>query len=240
MRWSIVKEIVKKEISQYYHSPVAYIVLAFYLIVSGVFFWTIFFLQNQAELRLYFSMLPWVFTFIVPAITMRIFAEEISNGTYETLVTLPITLEEIVIGKFLAVCLFVLSMLFFIFPYAISIDLVGSLDWGPVFTGFVGAFFLAASYAAIGIYCSSLTKNQIVAFIVSLFICLAFFLVDKFFNFLPQGLLKVVAFFSSDKHFKSISKGVLDLRDLGFFMLLVFAFLRLTYENLKNQLIKEN
>ncbi len=240
MRWNIVREIIKKEISQYYYSPIAYIVLAFYLIVSGVFFWTVFFLQNQAELRSYFNMLPWIFTFIVPAVTMRVFAEEKSNGTFETLVTLPITMEEIVIGKFLAVCLFLLSMLFFIFPYAISVDLVGSLDWGPVFTGFVGAFFLATSYAAVGLYCSSLTKNQIVAFIISLFICLAFFLVDKFFNFLPESLLQVVAFFSSDKHFKSISKGVLDLRDLGFFLALIFIFLRLTYENLKNQLTKEN
>ncbi len=240
MRWNIVREIAFKEIKNYFYSPVAYIVLAFFLIVSGIFFWTTFFLQNQAELRGYFNMLPWLFTFIIPAITMKIFSEEKSSGAYEVLVTLPLKLEEIIIGKFLAVVVFILSMVFFLFPYAISVDLVGDLDWGPVVSGAVGAFFLATSYGAIGVYASSLTKNQIIAFLVGLFICLAFFLVDKFFSFFPPSLLKIFNFFSSDKHFQNIAKGVLDLRDIGFFVLVVFVFIRLTYENLRNQLLKES
>ncbi len=240
MRWPIIREIARKEIQQYFYSPIAYIVLIFFLIVSGVFFWTTFFLQNQAELRTYFNMLPWILTFIIPAITMKVFAEEKSTGSYEILITLPLKLEEIVLGKFLGVSWFILSMLFFIFPYAFSVELVGNLDWGPVISGFIGGFFLASAYASIGLFCSSLTKNQIVAFLIALFLCLIFFLIDKFFNFLPQGLFKLVAFFSSDKHFQNIAKGVLDLRDIGFFLLLILVFLRLTYENLRRQLNKEN
>lgn len=237
MNFKCIWKQTNKELNDFFYSPIAYIVIIIYLIVGGVFFWTVFFSQNQAELRGYFHMLPWILTFIIPAITMKLFAEEKNSGSYELLMTLPIRLEEIVIAKFLAALIFVMCFLVFIPIYGISVEMVGDLDWGPVIGGWVGAILLSSFYVSIGVFCSSLTNNQIVAFMTSLILCLFFFMVDKFFIFLPDTLVSFFNFFSSDKHFKSIGKGVIDSRDVLFFLLMSFIFILATHENLNKQFV---
>ncbi len=226
-----------KELRTYFYSPVAYIVMVVFLIVGGVLFWSAFFTQNQAEMRSYFQMLPWVLTFIIPAITMRLFSEERKTGSFEILVTLPIGLDEIVLAKFISAIIFIKTMLSFIFLYAISVELVGDLDWGPVLGGWIGAVLLSCLYVSIGLFSSSLTQNQIIAFLIGLVICLFFFLVDKFFIFLPTILVDFFNYFSSDKHFRNISKGMIDSRDFIYFILFSFLFLLATHEKLNQQFL---
>ncbi len=235
MRANMIYVIAHKELRALFFSPVAYVVAAVFFILSAVFFWTRFFVQNQAELRSFFAILPWLLTFIVPALTMGVFAEERQTGSYEMLRTLPLKLEEIIVGKFCAVVAFLVCMLTLIPLYGLAVELVGELNWGLVWGGFFAAFFLAAFYAAIGIFASALTKNQVIAFIIGLCLSLTFFLIDKFFFFLPQGLFSFFNFFSSDIHFVNITKGVLDLRDLLFFVLFIYVFLWLTQLRLNRQ-----
>ncbi|BBM89699.1 hypothetical protein COTS27_01406 [Spirochaetota bacterium] len=236
MKWNSIYTLMLKEVKGFFFSPVAYVVATVFFIVSGVFFWPAFFVQNQAELRSFFAMLPWSLTFIIPALTMRLFAEERQSGSYEMLYTLPVTLEEIIVGKFCAVLVFLLFMLSIVPLYGITVSWVGDLNWGIVWGGFFGALFLGAFYAAVGLFASSLTKNQVIAFIIGLCIALLFFLVDKFFVFLPQSIIAIFNFFSSDIHFKNITKGVLDIRDILFFVWLTYIFLWLTQLNLKKSI----
>ena len=237
MKITRIKTIALKEFNAYMFSPVAYIVIALFTIVSGIFFWSVFFLQNQAELRNYFNMLPWIYTFIVPAITMRLFAEEKNTGSYEILVTLPLKLEEIVLGKFLGAFFFIISLNTLIIFYAICVDLVGDLDWGPVIGGWIGSLFLITAYNAIGLFSSSLTKNQVIAFLVGLFIMLFFFLIDKFLPFLPLSIINFFNSFSADYHFKNITKGILDSRNIFYFIFLATFFLIATYYSLKSKFL---
>lgn len=232
--------LLRKELKSFFYSPIAYIVMVIYLIVGGVLFWTAFFVQNQAEMRNYFQMLPWILTFIIPAMTMRLFAEEKKTGSYELLVTMPVTLNEIIIAKFLSALVFIALTLGFIFVYALSVELVGDLDWGPVWGGWFGALLLSSFYISIGLFSSSLARNQITAFLIGLFVCVFFFLVDKFFVFLPTEMVEVFNYFSSDKHFKKLAKGMIDSRDVLFFVLFTIGFMLLTREKLNAEFVGQN
>ncbi len=233
MHYLGIFEVYKRELKAYFFSPIAYMTAIVFFLVGGVFFWPTFFIQNQAELRGYFSALPWILTFVVPSLTMRLFAEERQTGSFEILLTLPLTQIEVTLGKFLAVFAFLCFLLLSIFLYGFSVELVGSPDWGPIVAGFVGAAFLVAFYAAIGIFASSLTKNQIVAFLLGLVISMFFFLIDKFFIFLPSILSGWASYISSDYHFKNIARGVIDSRDLLFFVFFTVLFLLLTVVSLQ-------
>ena len=224
-----VPHIFKKEFRTYFVSPIAYIVISIFLIVTGWFFFSTFFLFNQANLRNFFSLLPVVFAFVVPAVTMRLFSEELNVGSYEILLTMPVTYREVVLGKFLASVAFVSAMLLPTLAYPVTITFLGDLDWGPVAGGYVGAVLLGASFSAVGLFASSLTRNQIVAFIVGVAICFALVLIDKILFFLPSPLVGVLEYLGADYHFENISKGILDSRDIIYFLSLIFISLYATH-----------
>ncbi len=220
--------IMKRELKAYFTAPVAYIVTALFLIISGILFYSVFFLQDRAELRQYFSLLPVLLSFFIPALTMRCFAEERRVGSIETLMTLPVTEVDVVTGKYLASFLGTLIMLaptlFYILPAAIF----GSPDFGPIIGGFVGAIFLCASFTAIGLFATSVTKNQIIAFFTGFIICIALTMVDSFLIFLPSPIVSLLSYLSASGHFTSISRGILDTRDVIYFISLTALFFTVT------------
>jgi len=197
-------------------------VISIFLLVIGWFFFTPFFLYNQASLRQFFILLPIIFSFIIPAVTMRLFSEELNVGSYETLLTLPVTFTDIILGKFLASLLFTVAMLVPTLAYPATVSLLGELDWGPVLGGYIGAVLLAASFSAVGLFASSLTRNQIIAFIIGMVICFSLTLIDKMLFFVPRSILGVVSYLGADFHFQNISKGVIDSRDILYFLSVTF------------------
>ena len=215
-------KIFKKEFTSYFVSPIAYIVISIFLIITGWFFFSTFFLYNQASLRNFFSLLPFIFSLVVPAVTMRLFSEELNIGSYELLMTLPVTYAEVIVGKFLAAVAFICVMLMPTLFYAITISFLGKVDMGPVIGGYIGAILLGAIFAAVGIFSSSLTRNQIIAFIIGMSICFALTLIDKMLFFLPKSILGFLEYLGADYHFKNISKGIIDSRDLLYFLSVAF------------------
>ena len=212
-----IRHILAKELKSYFIAPIAYIVIAIFLLITGWFFFSTFFLYNQASLRNFFSLLPIIFSFIVPAVTMRLFSEEIYVGSYEILMTLPLTFTEVIVGKFMAAVAFVMIMLLPTLSYTITIALLGKLDIGPIIGGYIGALFLGALFSAIGLLASALTRNQIIAFIIGMGICFALTLIDKMLFFLPESLLGVLEYIGADFHFQNIAKGIIDSRDILYF-----------------------
>lgn len=215
--------IFKKEFRTYFVSPIAYIVISIFLLVTGWFFFTTFFLYNQANLRNFFSLLPIIFSFVVPAVTMRLFSEELNVGSYEILLTMPVTFLDVVVGKFLSAVAFIAVMIAPTLSYPIAVSFLGELDWGPVAGGYLGAVLLGASFSAIGLFASSLTRNQIIAFIIGMAICFSLVLVDKMLFFLPQTLLGILSYLGADAHFQNISKGIIDSRDVLYFLSVCFV-----------------
>ncbi|RLC30834.1 MAG: ABC transporter [Deltaproteobacteria bacterium] len=218
-----VLQIFKKEFGTYFISPVAYIVISIFLVVTGWFFFSTFFIYNQVSLRNFFSLLPSIFSFVVPAVTMRLFAEELNVGSYEMLLTMPVTVGQVVLGKFLAGTLFVGAMLVPTLAYPVTLSLLGTLDWGPVAGGYIGALLLGGAFCAVGLFASSLTRNQIVAFIIAMTICFTLTLLDQMLFFLPDSLLGVFSYLAANGHFKTIAKGVMDSRDLLYFLSVIFV-----------------
>jgi ABC-2 type transport system permease protein len=214
--------IFKKEFRTYFVSPIAYIVIAIFLLVTGWFYFATFFLYNQANLRNFFALLPIIFSFVIPAVTMRLVSEELNIGSYEILLTMPVTFTDVVTGKFLASVAFVAAMLIPTFAYPITVTALGQLDWGPVVGGYVGAVLLGASFSAIGLFASALTRNQIIAFIIAMAICFCLTLIDKMLFFLPRSLLGVLTYLGADFHFQNISKGIIDSRDIIYFLSVCF------------------
>ncbi|HPC02906.1 MAG TPA: ABC transporter permease subunit [Syntrophales bacterium] len=214
--------IFSKELRDYFVSPIAYIVISVFLLVTGWFFFSPFFIFDQASLRDFFNLLPPVFSFIIPAMTMRLFSEEFNTGSYEILETLPVNGRDIILGKFLAVAALVAALLVPTLSYAVSVSLLGDLDWGPVAGGYIGALFLGGAYGAIGLFASSLTKNQIVAFIIGAALCFALTLVNKMVFFFPSSVASVLGFLGADAHFQNIARGVLDSRDILYFVSIMF------------------
>ena len=221
-----IKHIFKKEFKSYFVSPIAYIVISVFLIIIGWLFFSTFFLDRQANLTRFFSLLPVAFAFVVPAVTMRLFSEEINIGSYEILLTMPETFRDIIVGKFLAAVGFISVMLMPTLFYALSTTLLGKLDWGPVIGGYLGAILLGATFSSIGLLASSVTRNQVVAFIIGMAICLALtLLIDFMLFFLPNFLVGIFQYLSANYHFQNIAKGVIDLRDLLYFVSVSFAVL---------------
>ena len=214
--------ICKKELKDYFISPIAYIVISIFLLATGWFFFTTFFYYNQADLRNFFGLLPITFAFLIPAVTMRLFSEEMNVGSYELLLTLPVTFKDILLGKFLAGVLFVATALVPTFAYPICIAFMGQLDWGVVAGGYLGALLLSAAFVAVGLFSSSLTRNQIIAFIVAMAICFSLTLIDKMLFFFPGSLLGIIGYLGADSHFQNIAKGIVDSRDILYFLSVVF------------------
>jgi len=214
--------IFKREFRTYFVSPIAYIVISFFLLVTGWFFFTTFFLYNQASLRNFFSLLPIIFSFVVPAITMRLFSEEFNVGSYETLLTMPVTFLDVVLGKFMASVAFIAAMLVPTLAYPLTVGFLGQLDWGPVVGGYIGAILLGAAFSAISLLSSSTTRNQIIAFITGMAICFSLVMIDKMLFFLPRFSLVFFQYLGADHHFQNISKGIIDSRDILYFLSISF------------------
>jgi len=226
---SNVGPIYRREIRSYFQSPVAYVVIVVFLAIVGWFFTSDLFLINVASLRIVFELVPLVFLFFVPAITMRLLAEEKKSGTLELLATRPVRDVEIVLGKFFAAWTLLAAALAPTLIYLITLSALGSPDPGPVITGYLGLLLMGGVYIAIGIFASSLTENQIVAFIVSLLIILALFMADKVLVFVPPAVASTLEFISIDYHFENIARGVIDSRNLIYFgSVLGFALLLAT------------
>jgi len=219
--------IMKKELMTYFYTPIAYIVITAFLIVTGFFFFKDFFYFNQAEMRAFFQFLPLILTLVVPAITMRLFAEEIHSGTIEIMMTLPVRTIDAVAGKFLAATAFIALMMAPTLIYLVTILIVGSPDPGPIIGGFVGAILLAGTYASVGILTSSLSRNQIIAFIAGLMACFFLWLIDKITIFLPTKL-GFLEYLGTDFHFRNISRGIIDSRDIVYFLSIIVISILLT------------
>lgn len=220
-----IPHICRKEFKSYFVSPIAYIVISIFLLVTGWFFFSTFFLYNQANLRNFFELLPIIFSFVVPAITMRLFSEELNVGSYEILLTMPVTFWEVVLGKFLAGVAFLVCLLVPTVSYPITVSLLGQLDWGPVLGGYMGAVLLGAAFTGIGLFSSSLTRNQITAFIIGVAICFSLTVIDKTLFFLPRSALGFIGYLGADFHFQNISKGIVDSRDIIYFLSVSFVAL---------------
>ncbi len=224
-----IKTIAIKEFKDYFISPIAYIVIALFLVVTGWFFFSTFFIFGRADLRDFYSLLPISFSFFIPAITMRLFAEEKNVGSYETLLTMPVSFTDIALGKFLAACLFAGAMLIPTLSYPLFISFIGEVDPGPVIGGYIGAMGLAAVYCAVGLFASALTRNQIIAFIIGCALCFTLTIIDRMLFFMPPAVVGFAQYIGASSHFLNISKGVIDSRDIIYFISVAFIFLFSTH-----------
>jgi len=228
-----VVNVMRRELAGYFSTPVAWVFIVIFLVMSGVFTFQIgqFYARGIADLDPFFQFHPWLYLFLVPSIAMRLWAEERRSGTVELLLTLPLTTWQAVLGKFLAAWLFVGLALLLTFPVWLSVNYLGQPDNGVIVAGYIGSWLMAGGFLAIGACMSALTRNQVVAFILSVVVCFGFLLsglpmvMDLFSGWAPQALLDAIADFSFLAHFAAISKGVIDLRDLIYFALVITFWL---------------
>ena len=218
--------IFKKELKSYFNTPMAYIFLVVFAIVTGYFFTNTFFLFNQSNMRALFNIVPLVYLFFIPAITMGLIAREKNIGTMEVISTLPIKDVEFVVGKFLsALSLIALGLAFTLIHFFTLMNVGTNIDYGAVSTGYLGLLTLGAVYASVGTFASSVTDNQVIAFIISVFIVLVFFLMDKMLHFMPVSIAGLIQYISVDYHLSNISRGVIDSRNIIYFASLIGLFL---------------
>lgn len=225
--------ILKRELRAYFATPVAYVFIVIFLVLAGVatFYMGGFYERGQADLEPFFEFHPWLYMFLIPAISMRLWSEERKAGTLELLLTLPVSLTATVVGKFLAAWAFTAVALLGTLPLWITVNYLGDPDNTVILAGYVGSLLMAGGFLAIGACISALTKNQVIAFVVSFVICFAFNLsgfpmvIDMFSAWAPQAVVDVVSSFSFLTHFNSIVKGVIDLRDIVFFATLICFWL---------------
>jgi ABC-2 type transport system permease protein len=210
--------ISRREIRTYFNSPVAYIVVPVFVIITGYLFFTQLFLEKQADMRGFFNIMPLLFMFMIPAITMRLLADEKSSGTLELLITMPVRDWEVVVGKFLAAMALLCTAIGLTLVFAITVKSLGPLDRGPAIGGYLGLVLMGGAYVSIGVMASALTRNSIVSFIVAFAISFALYLLGRLTQFLPQSLQKLVAFLSIDGHFENIGRGVVDSRDVIYYL----------------------
>jgi len=210
--------IAKREIRTYFNSPIAYIVVTVFMLLAGYLFFGSLFIERQADLRSYFNFQPMLFSFIVPAIAMRLIAEEKGGGTLEMLVTMPVRDWQIVTGKFLAGMTVLATLVGLTVLYAVTVALLGPLDRGPAIGGYLGLLLMGGAYMAIGVMASSFTRNQIIAFIIAFAISFALFLFQHLIQIAPQVLRPVLSYLSIEAHFESISRGIIDTRDVIYYL----------------------
>lgn len=223
----------KKELRGYFNSPIAYIVVTILLIGIGYFFFQTFFVANQVSLRSFFRFAAWTFLLFGPAITMKLFAEEKKSGTIELLLTLPLKEYEIVLGKFFAAWSLLGVYLIITLAYPITIGFIGDMDGGPIIGGYLGLFLLGGTFIAMGIFASTITRNQVVSLILAFTIGLLLYMLDLLLPFIPEFLQNLVEFIGVDSHFKNTGRGVVDTRDLIYSISLIAFFLFLSVQVLQ-------
>lgn len=226
---SNVITIFKRELSSYFATPVAYVFIVIFLVMSGAltFYLGNYYERGQADLIPFFQFHPWLYLFLVPAIAMRLWAEERKSGSIELLMTLPISISESVIGKFLAAWIFIGIALVLTFPIWMTVNYLGNPDNGVILAAYLGSYLMAGGFLAIGACISATTKNQVIAFIITVVICFLFLLagsplVLNFFKaWIPQNIVDSISTLSFLTHYASISKGVIDFRDIIYFFSLI-------------------
>jgi ABC-2 type transport system permease protein len=225
--------IFKREFAAYFATPLAYVFIVIFLFTMGAFTFYIgrFYESNIASLTVFFSYQPWLYLFFIPAIAMRLWAEERRTGTMELLLTLPVPLWATVVGKFLAAWAFTGVALALTFPVWITVNYLGQPDNGVILASYIGSLLMAGGYLSIGACISAMTKNQVIAFVVSVVVCFLFtiagapLVIDFFRSWAPLALINAISSFSFLTHFMAITQGVIDLRDLVFFFSLIALFL---------------
>ena len=228
--------IYKKELRSFFTSPMAYIFLVVFALVNGYFFTNTFFLYNQSDMRALFGIVPLVYLFFIPAVSMGLISREKSLGTIEIISTLPIRERDIVLGKYLAGFTLILVALLTTAVHYITLYNVGTtVDHGAVFTGYLGLALLGGVYTSVGIFASSLTENQVIAFIVGIAIVLAFFLMDKLLFFVPASMAGIIQYLSTEFHLSNISRWVIDTRNLIYFGSVIGFFLSMTTRVLESR-----
>jgi ABC-2 type transport system permease protein len=228
--------VLRRELASYFATPLAYVFILIFLVLASWFAFSLggFYERGQSDLAPFFNFHPWLYLFLIPALSMRLWAEERKSGSIELLMTMPITLWQAVLGKFLAAWVFTGIALALTFPMWITVNYLGKPDNGAIFAAYVGSLLLAGGFLAIGSCMSALTRNQVIAFILSVVVSFVFLLMgyplvlEWVAAVLPQALVNAVASFSFLTHFESIAKGVIDIRDILFFAMLMALFLLAT------------
>ncbi|MFH0922028.1 MAG: ABC transporter permease [Fibrobacterota bacterium] len=229
--------VFKKEFSSYFSSPIAYFYLTVYVGLTNWLFFKTFFIGGQDTMRSYFSLLPILFLFFVPAVSMRLWAEEKKSGTIELLFTLPLKVSEVVMGKFLAAYAFLCVSFVLSVSVPISLAIAGDPEWGPIIGGYAGAVLMGGAYLAIGMFVSHLTENQIIAFIGGVVVTFGFYIIGSpFVTFsLPGFMVPVFYTLGLANHYESISRGVLDSRDIIYYLSVIGVFLFLNAYAIENR-----
>ncbi|MBI4978160.1 MAG: ABC transporter [Spirochaetes bacterium] len=240
INWQKVLIIAKKELRFFFFSPIAYIFVCIFLALMGVVFFFFpfynFFMINQVEMRIFFEILPPVLSIIIPLVTMALFSEEFSVGSYEILNTLAVTTFDITLGKFIAATAFIASALIPTLIYPVSLMLLGDLSIMPVIGGYIGSVFLIGALTSIGILTSAITKNQIIAFITAFAACLTIsFLIQLAMPVIPGIVSPLFDYLSAFSHFSNIARGILDWRDILYFLSIIVIALYSTKLVLDNR-----
>jgi ABC-2 type transport system permease protein len=225
--------IMRRELASYFATPVAYVFIIIFLVLAGAFTFYLggFYERGQADLLPFFNFHPWLYLFLVPALSMRLWSEERKSGSIELLMTLPVKRSEAVLGKFLAAWLCTGIALALTFPIWITVNYLGSPDNGAILAGYLGSLLMAGGFLAIGACISAATRNQVVAFIITVVVCLGFLLagfpmvLDVFTAWAPAPLVDAIASLSFLAHFDALSRGVVELRDVVYFLLVIGAWL---------------
>lgn len=230
---SQIYSISKRELKGYFGSPVAYVFIFFFLVLCGFFTFQFsnLYESNQASLRGFFVWQPWLYLFLIPAVAMRLWAEERRSRTIEILLTLPVTVGQAVLGKFFAAWIFIGIALLLTFPMVITVAYLGNPDLGAIFTGYLGCFLMAGAYLSVGSLMSSLTRSQVIGFVFSVVVCMVLVLAgwppvtDWFVSWAPVGIVDFIVNLSFITHFDSIQRGVIDSRDVLYYASVMFFML---------------
>lgn len=230
---NLINVLFRRELKSYFTTPVAYVFIVVFLLLMGTFTFYLggFYERGQADLAGFFNYHPWLYLFLVPAISMRLWAEERKSGSIELLLTLPISTWQAVLGKFLAAWAFTGIALFLTLPIWITVNYLGEPDNGAILAAYIGSLLMAGGFLAIGSCLSAITRNQVIAFVITVVVCFGFLLagfpmvLDMFSGWAPQVLIDGVASLSFLTHFSAIKKGVIDFRDLVYFALVIITFL---------------
>ncbi len=232
----MIATLFKRELASYFSTPLAYVFIVIFLMLSAAltFFLGGWFERSQADLLPFFGFHPWLYLFLVPAIAMKLWAEERKSGTVELLLTLPITVFQAVVGKYLAAWVFIGIALALTFPMWLTVNYLGSPDNGVILAAYLGSWLMAGAFLAVGSCMSAATNNQVIAFILSVVVCFMFILAgftlvfDVFKDWAPLPVLDAISSLSFLSHYQAISRGVLDFRDVAFFIVMILAWLLAT------------
>jgi ABC-2 type transport system permease protein len=239
MMVSRIAAVWRKEFTAYWYSPIAYIVITVFLVLMNWLFFRGFYLMGDASMRGFFGLMPWTFLFLMPALAMRQWAEELRSGTIETLMSKPIREWEVVLGKYLAALAFLLIVLVLTLPTPLTVSGLSQtgLDWGVVFASYIGAFLAGAAFLAIGGWAGSFTANQIVAFIVGVALIFVGVMIGLplVTMFAPGFLTTLLEYLGLHTHFESLARGVIDTRDVIYYFTVIFLFLYVTVRSVESR-----